>query len=88
MRHAPAFIDGLQEDGRGLKAAGAGDVPRFLEAASRGGAPQDRRFRQCVQAIEILPVEVGGLPWVLSVNVVVASMRSEGDDHEARLCGA
>ena len=35
VRHAQAFIDVLQGDGRGLKAAEPDDVTRFLEDAGR-----------------------------------------------------
>ena len=63
VRHAQAFIDVLQADGRGLKAAEPDDVTRFLEDAGRAASLRDWQFRQCVQALEILLVDVGGLPW-------------------------
>ncbi len=63
VRHAQGFISTLQDSGRGLKAAEPADVSAFFSEASRSGALRDWQFRQCVQAIEVLLVDVGALPW-------------------------
>lgn len=68
VRHAQRFIAMLQGDGRGLRAAEPGDVAAFLNEVSREGSLRDWQFRQCVQAIEILLVDVGELPWALGFD--------------------
>lgn len=68
VRHAQGFIGLIQRDGRGLMAAEPSDVAAFLGEASRSGALRDWQFRQCVQAIEILLVDIGTLPWASGVD--------------------
>ncbi|MCG8380984.1 MAG: integron integrase [Gammaproteobacteria bacterium] len=62
-RHAQSFVEQLKADGRGLKSAAPADLKVFLSEASKGDSLRDWQFRQCVQAVEILLVDVGELAW-------------------------